>query len=512
LIKNLKSETVELETQVRAVEAKIASFRSQSDILIGRDNSALATQQLSELSSELTRVRANRSNAQAKAESVRNALSGGTSVDALPDVVSSGLIQRLRERQVQLQSEIAELSTTMLDGHPRIKALRSQLGNLQKQIAAEARNILESLEAEAKTASLREVELNRNLNGLKAESSRVSEEEVDLNELERDADRLNDLLKERASEYRDAISGSVSEFKPPFARGYVAEAPTEPYFPKKIPIVSAAFGGALLLLSLLTMLRELFSGRAFKAVNPIIAANQQVPSFEMPIVAQAVREDTEPVRAETSLMSLVPEEPIEPAVNPEHTVKAMCDRLVDRGATRAIIVSPEGDEAAASSVLITREIADRGLRSILLDLTQTGAASHPMVDGLALPGITNLLASQAQFKDIIQNDPYSQAHVIPNGTANPQTAMKAVERLPIILNALTTAYDVVIVECGLADAKGIGRLVTPGSEIIISVIDPTDKSIVKCAADLQDAGYEDLLIVTPIGSLPPAPEPSRHVA
>jgi uncharacterized protein involved in exopolysaccharide biosynthesis/Mrp family chromosome partitioning ATPase len=512
-IKKLESEIEELQIKVREAESKVASYRSQSDILIGQNNSALATQQLSELSTELSRVRANRANSQAKAASVRGVLDDGTSIDALPDVVASGLIQRLRERQVQLQSEIAELSTTMLDGHPRIQALRSQLSNLQKQIGTEARNILESLEADARTAGLREAELVRNLNGLKAESSRVGDEEVKLNELVREAESQKDLLKERMSSYRDAKSRRTGdEYKPAEGRVFRAELPVEPYFPKKIPIVTAAFAGALLLLSLLTMLRELFSGRAFKPVNQIMGEDDRVPSFAMPEASKTAAVEPIGERPQSSLMSLAPEEPADPPVDPEHTVKAMCDRLVDRGATRAIIVSPEGDEGAASSVLITREMADRGLRSILLDLTQTGAASHPMVDGLALPGITNLLASQAQFKDIIQNDPYSQAHVIPNGTADALAAMKAVERLPIILNALTTAYDVVIVECGPADAKGIGRLVTPGSEIIISVIDPADKSIVKCAADLQDAGYEDLLIVTPVGSIPTAPQPNRNAA
>jgi exopolysaccharide transport family protein len=509
----LEPEIEALRVKVRDAEAKVAAYRSQSDILIGQNNSVLATQQLSELSTELSRVRANRANAEAKAASVRAVLESGTSIDALPDVVASGLIQRLRERQVQLQSEIAELSTTMLDGHPRIKALRSQLENLQKQIGSETRNILESLETESKTAGLREAELVRNLNGLKAESSRVGEEEVELNALEREAKSQRDLLDSYLARYSEAKSRNDGKYQPSDARVISpALVPGEPYFPKKIPIVTAAFAGSLLLLSLLTMLRELFSGRAFRPVSRVMVEEDSVRSVSMPATAVPSAEEPARAPAETSLMSLAPEAESEPVVDPEHTIKAMCERLVDRGAARAIIVSPEGDEAAASSVLIAREMADRGLRSILLDLTQTGAASHPMVDGLALPGITNLLASQAQFKDIIQNDPYSNAHVIPNGTADPQAAMKAVERLPIILNALTTAYDVVIVECGPADAKGIGRLVTPGSEVIISVIDPADKSIVKCAADLQDAGYEDLLIVTPVGSVPPAPQPNRHVA
>ncbi len=519
----LKPEIDALRLKVKDAEGKVAAYRSQSDLLMGQNNSVLATQQLSELSTELSRVRANRANAQAKAASVRSALEGGASIDTLPDIISSNLIQRLRERQIQLKSEIADLSTTMLDGHPQIKALRSQLTNLQTQIANEARNILDSLNTDTKTADLREKELLRELNGLKAESSRVGEEEVGLRELEREANSQRDLLESYLTRYREATSRNEGNYQPSDARIFsLAVQPSEPYFPKKIPIVGAGFAGALLILSLVTLMRELFSGRALKPVNRTSADLEPATNLAMPqpaplaensaIADKTTLDAANTTRGNTSLMSPSLAAPPAPVVDPEHTVTALCDRLVEKGASLAIIVSPEGDEGAASSVLIARELADRGLRSILLDLTSSGSASGPMIDGLALPGITNLLASKAQFRDVIQSDPYSNAHVIPNGTADPTLAMRAVERLPIILNALTTAYDIVIVECGPANAKGIARLVTPGAEIIMSVIDPQDPSIVRSASALQDAGYEDILLVTPIGTMPNPPQPARKSA
>lgn len=519
----LKPEIDALRLKVKDAEGKVAAYRSQSDLLMGQNNSVLATQQLSELSTELSRVRANRANAQAKAASVRSALEGGASIDTLPDIISSNLIQRLRERQIQLKSEIADMSTTMLDGHPQIKALRSQLTNLQTQIANEARNILDSLNTDTKTADLREKELLRELNGLKAESSRVGEEEVGLRELEREANSQRDLLESYLTRYREATSRNEGNYQPSDARIFsLAVQPSEPYFPKKIPIVGAGFAGALLILSLVTLMRELFSGRALKPVNRTSADLEPATNLAMPqpaplaensaIADKTTLDAANTTRGNTSLMSPSLAAPPAPVVDPEHTVTALCDRLVEKGASLAIIVSPEGDEGAASSVLIARELADRGLRSILLDLTSSGSASGPMIDGLALPGITNLLASKAQFRDVIQSDPYSNAHVIPNGTADPTLAMRAVERLPIILNALTTAYDIVIVECGPANAKGIARLVTPDAEIIMSVIDPQDPSIVRSASALQDAGYEDILLVTPIGTMPNPPQPARKSA
>src|SRR5690606_23969213 len=70
----LEPEIADLSKRVKDAEARVAAFRSQSDLLIGQNNAVLATQQLSEISTELSRVRASRAAADAKAQSVRGVL------------------------------------------------------------------------------------------------------------------------------------------------------------------------------------------------------------------------------------------------------------------------------------------------------------------------------------------------------------------------------------------------------------------------------------------------------
>ena len=261
----LEPEIANLSKRVKEAEARVANFRAQSDLLIGQNNSVLATQQLSELSTELSRVRANRGAAEANAESVRAVLKSGASLDALPEVLSSTLIQRLRERQVQLKADIADLSTTLLDNHPRIRALRSQLADLDRQIRTEAENVLNALASEANAAQLREKQLVADLNALKAESARAGEEEVELRALEREANAQRELLESYLARYREASSRSDGNYLPADARIFSrAIVPSEPYFPKPIPIAGAAFVGSLLVMAIVTLLQELFSGRAMR--------------------------------------------------------------------------------------------------------------------------------------------------------------------------------------------------------------------------------------------------------
>jgi Mrp family chromosome partitioning ATPase len=226
-------------------------------------------------------------------------------------------------------------------------------------------------------------------------------------------------------------------------------------------------------------------------------------------------EDEPDVRPSAGEEESVDRQPVifKPSALGEVTIETAAEKLISGGASRAIFVSPEGDEAAAAAVLVAREVADAGLRVLLLDLTAAGAASRPMLDSASCPGITNLLAAEAQFTDVIHTDHYSDCHVIPVGTADPVRAMRAVDRLPIIMDSLTTAYDVVVVECGPTDAEGIRRLVSEGAEILVSVIQPNDAAIAETAAALRERGYEELTLVTPAGYIPPpAPMPGRSAA
>ena len=507
----LEPEIADLRQRVREAEARVAGFRSQSDLLVGQNNAVLATQELSELSSELTRVRASRSAAEAKAAAVRDALASGERVDTVPDVLSSPLVQRLRERQVEVQAELADLSSTLLDNHPRMRSLRAQSAETNAQLRAEMQKVLAGLDNETQTARARERQLTADVNRLKAASADAGDREVELRALEREAAAQRALLESYLTRYREAASRADRNYLPADVRIFArATPPVEAYFPKMLPILGATFAAALLVIAVFMLLRELFSGRAMR---PAAGSDFEVHEVPMPAPAQA-----EPVFAQDVAVPVVEDdmepEPDEEVLPPrdEMTVAAAADRLVASGAVRAVFLSPEGDEASATSVMVAREIGDAGLRVVFMDLTFSGAPSTSMLDSARFPGITNLLSSQAMFSEIIRGDLYSDCHVIPLGTADPAKAMRAIDRLPIILESLATAYDMIVIECGLTDAEGIARVAGEGTEVLLSVIEPDDEAVRQAASDLSEHGFDAVIRVSPLGGEPPHAPHGRSVA
>jgi len=510
----LEPEIADLRERVREAEERVARYRAESDLLIGQNNTVLATQQLSEISSELSRARAARAAAEADAQAARRALSSGGSLDTLPDVLESGLVERLRERQVDLQAQIADLSTTLLGNHPRIRALQSQLSDLEAQISSEIRKIITGLETRAETARQREEDLTAELNRLKAESARADEEQVELRALEREAAAQRELLESYLTRYREASARRDRDLLPVDARIFSrAIVPQEAYFPKVLPLTIAAFVAALLVGAIVLLLRELFSGRAMRPAY--------VPGeADAPMAASAATDAAKPAAPSPELppaprpleMEPATQVPTTPAGLTALDIEKAADRLVANGVTRALFISPEGDEAAAAAVLVAREIADTGLRVLLIDLTSTGAASRPMLETTSYAGITNILAAEAQFAEIIHADLYSDCHVIPIGTADPARALSGIDRLPLIMNSLTTAYEIVLVECGVTDAAGIERLADDNTQIFVSLIDPEDEAIEETAEALREEGFGSPVLVSPVGHEPESVPPGRTVA
>ncbi|WP_113448742.1 exopolysaccharide transport family protein [Rhizobium cremeum] len=535
----LEPEIANLREKVQEAEKKVADYRASAGLLPLSETSTFSAQQLSDISAELARVRGERANAEAKAEDVRAALKAGRSTETLEAVASSEAIQRLKGTESEIRAQISDLSTTLLEGHPQMKALRAQLAGIREQIAAESAKVAAGLENAAAVSRARETQLIQQLNTVKAESARAGEDEVGLKALEREAAAQRQLLETYLARYREATTRMAKDASPADAR-LISQAvePTEPNFPKVLPITVVATLAAFILSAVVVMLSELFSGRALRPVEgglPAISPHQAemvgmaaVPSTGEPVVqprAAAVERLTEtPVpqpsatgfRADlpASLLSVAPDEELaeemeqaldfaeeEPA--DEFSIEAVARYLVDEHVRIALAISPSGDEGSTATVMLAREVAERGVKVVLIDMTGSACPTWLMASRRDLPGITDLLCGTAPFFETIHPDRLSDADIVPQGNADVRQAMRGADRLSMITDALSEAYDLVLVECGPADVQGIARLSRSGEhEIILSAPDPDMTELARIMEAFEKVGYTDLVLMTGKGTAP----------
>jgi exopolysaccharide transport family protein len=532
----LGPEIEELRTKVRQAEAKVAEYRATSDILVGSDNSLLATRQLSEISSELSRVKSQRSSAEAQVAAIRSALENGGSLDVIPEVINSPLIQRFREQEVALQAQISELSTTLLSNHPRLKALQSQSEDFARQIRNAAANILKSLENNVDLLRTQETALAQEVNRLKAEASRVGEAEVELRALEREANAQRELLESYLTQYREAASRTNREYLPVDAR-IISRAvrPADSYYPKVIPFTVAGTAMALVLTLVGILGHALLAGRAFKLAGPLEPS--YIPErVEVPPVQEANAETKSPVghsrhaaglpevpwreesagRGQVSATSssglrqadvpaLQPEvDEIEPdpgslasaaANDPEVFPLAETARAIaSLGRARILAISPGGDMGSVISWALARKLAAGGKSVILLDLTGSGVTTAEFLGTQDRTGIAEFLGGTASFENAVHKDARSNVDVMPIGLST-DPGPDPIGRLASLAGDLSAKYDFAVFDCGFAGAEGLLSISDSETIVLISAEGASRHEVRMAEAELLECGFSDAVVV-----------------
>ena len=266
----LAAEIDKLRPKVIEAENNVETFRAKANLFVGTDNSSLAAQQLTELTTQLAAARGQKADLDARSRIIRGMLNSGKPIEA-PDVTNSDLIRRLIEQRVTLRSQLAEQSSTLLDQHPRIRELKAQVYALDSQIRGEAEKIVHTVENDARIAGGRIETTNAAIEQLKKQIAGMGGQDVQLRALEREAKAQRDLLESYLAKYREASARDSLDATPSDVRVISrAIASNVPAFPKKLPII--------LIVTLVTM----FLAMCMVVTGDLLRAGEQTAVAKKP--------------------------------------------------------------------------------------------------------------------------------------------------------------------------------------------------------------------------------------
>jgi uncharacterized protein involved in exopolysaccharide biosynthesis len=442
------STTIEpLRKRVAEAEAKVEDFRSKNGLFAGPNNTTISSQQLTDLSSQLSGARSQQAEAQAKAGLIRDAIKQGRTFE-IPDVANNDLVRRLIEQRVTLRAQIAAESRSLLPEHPRIKELNAQLLDLEGQLRAAAERTVRTLENEAKIAGQRVESFQAALDGQKKNVSSANDSEVQLRALEREARTLREQLEQYMQRYREAVARDTMNATPADAR-IISRAvePTEPSFPKKVPVVLVSTLATFLIALATIVTRELLNGQGRPLPDAPrgprwVSANASEDEMEAPGPVPGTPRHarvagllTHAGRLGQTRLDLD---------HPELTLAEIAERTREpaRGmAPLALVLDGAGDGAARPRDLA--ELLAQRCRCVFVDL------SSDHVGGEA--GFSELLAGEALFSDIIMRAQGSRLHRIGAGRAGRDAVMAAPDLVDVALDALCETYDWVLVAAASND-------------------------------------------------------------
>ena len=179
--------------ELRKAEAAIGQFRAQHNAIIeaAPGNSVTVSQQLGHLLNNLNAQFATATQERISAETrvaAAQELINDHRVNAIPDVLSSPLIQQLRVEEARTNAQLAASDSTLGAKHPTRKALSSELGRLRASIDSNVNQIVSNLQAKARDARAREEELASKMEALRKDVGDASQQQLQLSILERRAE------------------------------------------------------------------------------------------------------------------------------------------------------------------------------------------------------------------------------------------------------------------------------------------------------------------------------------
>ena len=183
----------ELEAELRAKEEAIKDYRA-ANRLVETDGRSLSAQELSQLSSELIQVRAQREDMQGRIRYIRSLRGGnGDALETVGEILQSPLVAVLLQEHIRLKRREQELMTSFGDRHPQVISLRADLDSITDQIGGEADRYIASLENDLSLLDARAQAIQQQMNRATQDNIELSQAAIGLRELEREADNIRNL-------------------------------------------------------------------------------------------------------------------------------------------------------------------------------------------------------------------------------------------------------------------------------------------------------------------------------
>ena len=503
----LSGEIESLRKKVAESESRVEDFRSKSSLFVGTNNTTLSNQQMGEINTQLNNARALKSDAESKARLIKEMLQGGRQIEA-SEVLNSELIRRLSEQRVTLRAQLAEQSSTLLGGHPRIKELRAQLADLDRQLREEAGKVSRSLENDARIASGRVEGLSNSLDQLKKQASSSNGQDVQLRALEREAKAQRDLLESYLAKYREASARENIEAAP--ADGRIISRATvsnTPAYPKKLPIVLIATLATLLLTSGAIATGELLRMTAPRRPGAATPEVEREIAPEMILIAPP-----EPVRAP----AIAPELPVTDHVDADRVSEPVLDSprrdtagevgeivrvahaLVGAGsAARKVTVlgTASGESITLTALTLARLMAQQA-KIVVVDLV----ASSPMMTAVSAdpvaPGLAELMQGEASFAQIITRDRLSRAHLVSAGRPGFDRAQLQSPRLILAIDALLRVYDHVLLDAGAASDLPAELLTSQARAVVVPEASMASEARAQMCDQLRAVGFSEVTMLS----------------
>jgi len=198
----LSTELADLQLKVQTSEEKLVRYQKDHSILGVDEKENIVTAKLNELNNELTLAQTDRIQ---KESNYRLAASGDPAVFVKTSHdEKSSMLDRLREKEADLNTQHAQATTLFGSGYPKVVELNNQLKQVRAEIASEETRMRQEIRDEYLAAAQRENLLTTAFEQQKREANQLNESAIEYSVLKRDAESNRQLYQDLLQRLKEA--------------------------------------------------------------------------------------------------------------------------------------------------------------------------------------------------------------------------------------------------------------------------------------------------------------------
>ncbi|WDF72853.1 GumC family protein [Novosphingobium sp. KACC 22771] len=384
------------------------------------------------------------------AESRWRAINAGPLLNA-SEVVTNAAVSSLLTQRATALAALEEERARHLDGYPTVAAKQAQVQALNSQIQTLANNVRNAIRLEYEAALKSEIELNSQVDRLKADTLNEQDRSVQYNLLQHEVEtnrQVYDGLLQRYKELNASAGISTSNI----SVIDIAQIPTRPSSPDVLRNLLYGFAASIVLTTTILLIKEQFddsvripedieSKLAIPLLGVIPVSNGDSPTMDLDDPKSQISEAYNSLRG--SLLFATP-----------------------KGLPQLIMVTSAqpAEGKSTSSYALARTLARMDKKVLLVDADLRRPSQHRYIDYDNQKGLSDVLTTRTSMAELAQQAQQSTLSLLTSGPIPPSpTELLSSLRFREALEEAKSVYDVIIIDSppvlGLADAPMIAAIV-----------------------------------------------------
>jgi capsular exopolysaccharide synthesis family protein len=407
---------------------------------------SLTSANLIDLNQSLAAARATRIQAQGRWQQAAS-----TPLMSLPDVLGNPAIQQMAQRKAELEAQYQEDLQHRKPDHPVVQQELAAIKSLDRQTAALAESIRNSIRNQYETAQKQESELQGTVNQLKGATLAEQSLGIRYNILKREVDTNRELYNGLLQRYKEvsAEAGVTSNNISVIDR---AEPPLLPVAPSPLVNISLSLlAGLILALGAVAALETFHDG--------VRAPDEIEQRFGVPLLGVIPRLKGQAAAAELVDRSSNISEAYQ-------SVRASVELSSENGSPRTLLItsSREGEGKSTTALAMARDAAAAGRKVLLVDADMRRPSVHTLLGLKKSPGLSNMLTQQLPASSVIYPTETEGLFAMPAGPKPPSPSeLLGGAGFRALISYLKEEFDQIIIDSppvlGLADVPRLAAVV-----------------------------------------------------